>query len=125
MKMSARTVVKKEGLRNNSATFAFYFFWVLGLIVSTYLMYINYFSYACPIGMECTTYPPALGFAWFAVAPIALKWRNTKIGWQIAGLGGIVVLEAIEFTSGYYCAFCTAAHICGLIMILLTVKYSF
>ncbi|MFO7967064.1 MAG: hypothetical protein R6U44_05650 [Archaeoglobaceae archaeon] len=103
----------------------FYFFWALGLAISIYLMYVNYFSEACPIGMECTTYPPALGFAWFIIAPIALKWRITKMGWQIAGVGGIIALELIQFITGYYCAYCTTAHICGLIMIFLTVKYPF
>lgn len=109
---------------NAKVKYAFYFFWLLGLAVSTYLAYINYFSDTCPIGMECTTYPPAMGFAWFVIAPLALKWRFAKIGWQIAGLGGIALLGLIEFISGYYCAFCTAAHICGLIIIFLTIKYS-
>lgn len=101
----------------------FYFLWVVGLSVSAYLAFINYFGEMCPIGIECTTYPPILGLIWFAVTPVVIKRRDIRFVWQIAGLTGITVLVTLEILNNYFCPFCTTAHISGLIMIYLSGKF--
>jgi len=102
----------------------FYFLMLFGILISAYLTYLNYFSDACPIGMECTNYPPILGLIWFAITPVMLKWRITRMAWQISGLIGVIVLVTMEIQNNYFCPFCTSAHISGLIMIFLSVKFS-
>lgn len=102
----------------------FYFLMMFGLFISAYLTYLNYFSDACPVGMECTDYPSVLGLIWFAITPAVLKWRITRIVWQFSGLIGVIILVMLEIQSNYFCPFCTSAHISGLIMIFLSVKFS-
>jgi len=96
----------------------------VGLSISIYLTYLNYSTDTCPVGVECTRYPPVLGLIWFAVTPAALKWKNTRVAWQLSGLIGIVVLVMLEIQNNYFCPFCTSAHISGLFMISLSVKFT-
>jgi uncharacterized membrane protein len=69
--------------------------------------------------MECTAYPPILGLMWFAVTPVVVKRRSTRIVWQMAGLTGITALITLEILNNYFCPLCTTAHIAGLFMIYL------
>jgi uncharacterized membrane protein len=102
----------------------FYILWFLGLSITLYLIYINYFSDTCPIGMKCTEFPPILGFIWFLVTPITIKRDFTRMVWQISGLAGIIILVSIEFMSNFFCPLCTVAQFTGLAMIVLSLKFA-
>jgi len=100
----------------------FYFLATAGILDSVYLLYLEYFRGVCFTG-SCSDLPALLGLLWFTAAFFAMKHKKIKLVWQVSGVASIAVLVSIEVFGKFFCPYCTFAHILGLIMVVLSVKF--
>jgi uncharacterized membrane protein len=100
----------------------FYFLAVAGILDSVYLLYLEYVRGVCLTG-SCSDLPALFGLMWFTAAFFVIKRDKLKLLWQVSGVASIAVLVSIEVFGKFFCPYCTFAHILGLIMVVLSVKF--
>jgi len=90
----------------------------IGVLYSLYLFYLELMGIC--LGY-CSEYPALLGFLWFALTPLTLKFIKIKKLWQVSGILGICSLVFIEIYHRAICPLCSFAHVLGLILIVIIV----
>jgi len=91
----------------------------IGALYSLYLFYLELMGIC--LGY-CSEYPALLGFLWFALTPLTLKFIKIKKLWQVSGILGICSLVFIEIHHRAICPLCSFAHVLGLILIVISFK---
>lgn len=94
-------------------------FIVLAAIGAQYSLYLFYLELMGICLGYCSEYPALLGFVWFSLAILTLKFPNIKKLWQVSGILGICSLVFIEIYHRAICPLCSFAHVLGLILIVI------
>ncbi|WP_290596682.1 MULTISPECIES: hypothetical protein [unclassified Archaeoglobus] len=101
-----------------------------GLLDSGYLLYLST-QPVCPLGVcasisifSLPQYIPALlGLVWFALSFIIFTFKIPVVVlqlWRFSGVAGASFLGTYALLNNYYCPFCFAAYILGILLILIS-----